>query len=445
MSETGGTQLAPVTGQSRIDVIDMLRGFAILGIFFMNIPYMATRLADLFVDPRSVGSTPLDQASWTAVQVVLEGTQRGMLELLFGAGLMVLARRAMEPDGPVAVADLYARRNLWLLAFGLFDIFVLLWAGDILHVYALAALFLFPFRKLGPKLLLGLGLAFAAYVLVSGGIRYAERADLMARTVAAQKLQAEGKALSEKDRKALTDWQKSVERRRTGGEEIAGLRKQEEQSRTGLLAYAGYNIGTWITFVAPSLIDTVPEAFCMMLIGLALFKWGVIQGGRSTRFYLLLMLACYAAGMPLRWIGAQEALTMLPLPRSFWMTTEIARIAVSIGHVALINLLVRAAAGRLLLAPFKAAGRMAFSLYFLQTILGMWILFAPWGPGLWGKLGWAELYGIVLAAIAAQLVLANLWLRFFASGPLEWLWRSLAYVQRQPFRRPSQNHLATAT
>mgnify|MGYP001140658529 CR=1 FL=1 len=71
MSETGGTQLAPVTGQSRIDVIDMLRGFAILGIFFMNIPYMATRLADLMghVDDALL-AIPRDLSGWRIATVV---------------------------------------------------------------------------------------------------------------------------------------------------------------------------------------------------------------------------------------------------------------------------------------------------------------------------------------------------------------------------------------
>src|SRR3546814_19284688 len=65
--------------------------------------------------------------------------------------MMILTARAMEPDGPVAVADLYYRRNLWLLAFGVVNAVVLFWPGDILHIYALAALFIFPFRRLGPK------------------------------------------------------------------------------------------------------------------------------------------------------------------------------------------------------------------------------------------------------------------------------------------------------
>lgn len=438
MSESEVVRLAPVRGTTRIDVLDVLRGLAILGIFFLNIPFMAARLADLFIDARSPGWTPLDAASWTVVQVTLEGTQRGLLEFLFGAGLMVLAKRAMEPDGPVAVADLYARRNLWLLAFGMADVFLILWAGDILHVYALAALFLFPFRKLGPKLLLAMGLVFTLYVAVSGGVRYAERADLMARTVAAQQHQAEGAKLSAEDKEALKDWQKSVERRRHGPPEFKEFRTEEAKGHAGpFLAYAMLHIGTWLFFIVESLPLMVLEAFCAMLIGIALWKWQVIQGGRSARFYLLLMLGCYAAGMPLRYIGSVEQLTMLPIPRTWWFTQEFARLAVTLGHVAAINLLMKGGAGRLILAPFKAAGRMAFSLYFLQSILGLWILFAPWGPGLWGNVGWAEMYGIVLAATAGQVVLANIWLRIFAMGPLEWAWRSLSYVKRQPFLKPA--------
>jgi uncharacterized protein len=201
MSETAELPIAPVTGNARIDVLDMLRGIAILGIFFMNIPFMGAPLAKIFVDTRSIGWGPADQASWTAVQLLLEGTQRGLLELLFGAGMMVLTARAMRPDGPVAIADLYTRRNLWLLGFGLVDIFLLIWAGDILHIYALAALFLFPFRKLGPKLLLALGFAFALYVLVSGGIRYAERATILAKVEVVHAKQAAKTALTEPDKK----------------------------------------------------------------------------------------------------------------------------------------------------------------------------------------------------------------------------------------------------
>ncbi len=68
--------------------------------------------------------------------------------MLFGAGVMIMTCRAMTPDGPVGVADLHFRRNLWLVAFGLIHAYVLLWPGDILFAYGTAALFVFPFRRL---------------------------------------------------------------------------------------------------------------------------------------------------------------------------------------------------------------------------------------------------------------------------------------------------------
>jgi len=66
------------------------------------------------------------------------------------------------------------------------------------------------------------------------------------------------------------------------------------------------------------------------------------------------------------------------------------------------------------------------------------VLYAPWGPGLWARQGWADMAGTALLVVAGQLVLANLWLRAFANGPLEWAWRSLAYVRWQPLLRSQE-------
>ena len=104
--------LAPVAARARIDVLDILRGIAILGIFYMNIPFMGQAPFAFFADVRSIGWTGADQITWSVTEVLLEGTQRCLLEFLFGAGMMVLTARAMVPDGPVAIADLYLRRNL---------------------------------------------------------------------------------------------------------------------------------------------------------------------------------------------------------------------------------------------------------------------------------------------------------------------------------------------
>ena len=437
--ESGPVGLAPVRGKARIDVLDILRGIAILGIFYINVPYMAAPVWQFSSDIRSIGWTAADQGAWAFINIVFAGTQRCLLQFLFGAGMMVLARKAMEPEGPVAVADLYYRRNLWLLVFGLFDVFVLLWPGDILHIYALAALFLFPFRTLGPKLLLGLGLGWAMLFAIGipdyGAREYVDRTELVHQVDAALASEHVGHALTAGDRKALADWRKIAERK----PEI-DLQQRIATERAahsgGFLPYAKEAWSYWSFLAQQWLVWNVVEAFCTMLIGVALWKWGIIQGGRSKGFYFWLMFAAYGFGITARAIGVEEIFAFGPGPRTLWITGEFARLAVGLGHLALVNYAVQTRLGSAILGVFKAPGRMAFSLYFLQQFVGMYIVFAPFGLNLWGRFGWAEMAWISTVGIVALVVVANLWFRRFASGPLEWLWRSLSYVQWQPLLRP---------
>ncbi len=419
----------------RIDQLDVLRGIAILGILFINLPGAATYFAAFFGLEPIAGWTALDRWSWAAMEIVVDGTQKGLLQFLFGAGMLILTARAMRDDGPVVVADIYYRRNLWLLLFGLANIFLLLFPGDILFIYAVAALFLFPFRRLAPRTLLILGLLWAVYSTVEGAVRYSERAALQERVEAAEQKQAQGLALSNEDADAARSWAELQQRFRVDPKELAA----DREKRLGpFTQYASYMRETWLGRARNLGIffQDIPEAFCAMLIGAALFKWGVIQGGRTRRFYLLMMLAAYAIGLSLRAIEVQQHLTYAPGPRVVWFTHEIARLAMTSGHVALVSLALGSVGGSRLLAPFKAAGRTAFSLYVMQTLLTMWLLFPGFGLGLWGRFGWAGMTGTTLAIIAGQLLLANVWLRYFAMGPVEWLWRSLVYFKPQPFKRP---------
>ncbi|WP_256731567.1 DUF418 domain-containing protein [Sphingomonas sp. dw_22] len=433
--------LAPVRGKARIDVLDILRGLAILGIFYINVPYMAAPIWQFSADIRSIGWSPADQTAWALVNVLLAGTQRCLLEFLFGAGMMVLARKAMTPEGPVAVADLYWRRNLWLLAFGLFDVFVLLWPGDILHIYALAALFLFPFRTLGPKLLLALGLGWAVLCAVGipeHGVRhYADRAALVRQVDDAHAHQRSGEAPSVADAKALADWDRLAAARRPDAELHARIDQEIKAHQGGFIPYARSAWDYWGYLAEQWLVWDVIEAFCTMLIGVALWKWGVIQGERSRRFYLVLMLAAYGFGITARAIGVSESIAFTLMPRTSWITAEFARLAVGLGHLALVNYALQTRAGNALLSVFKAPGRMAFSLYFLQQFAGKYIVFAPFGLGLWGRYGWAQMAAISTMGIVLLVLFAHAWMGRFTSGPLEWLWRSLAYVQWQPLRRPA--------
>src|SRR3546814_7637405 len=107
ITAVGAPGLARVRGTARIEVLDMLRGIALLGILFINMPYMAAPVAQFSADVRAIGWTLPDRIAWSVNYLVWSGTMRCVLQFLFGAGMMILTARAMEPDGPVAVADLY--------------------------------------------------------------------------------------------------------------------------------------------------------------------------------------------------------------------------------------------------------------------------------------------------------------------------------------------------
>lgn len=426
----------PATEKARLDVLDVLRGLAILGIFFMNIPWMANSNWLAMENPKWIGWSDADKWTWSGLEIFFSGTQRGVLELLFGAALMLLTAKAMTPDGPVSAADNYIRRNLWLLLFGIAHIFLFLWPGDILHAYALTALFLFPFRLLKPKWLLVIGLSFAVLQVGGGATEYVSRTKLVAEVEQIAVKEKAGTPLTKDEKETKKAWQEKLDKLTISKETQKKVAQEKKEHEGGFGAYAGGQIGLWTALMGKGMLPfTMLEAFTTMLIGIALYKWGIIQGERSKGFYLKLLLVTYGFGLTARAVGVYEVLQFYPNPKTIWMTNELARLAVSVGHVALVNWAMQTAGGQRLLAPLKAAGRTAFTLYIMQTIIGVWILFAPFGFDLWGRYSWANMTLIALAVIVGQVIIANLWLRRFRMGPLEWAWRSLSLWQRQPFRR----------
>ena len=440
--------LRRVAKSERIVALDVLRGVAILLILVMNIPIMGGYAMVEPFDPRIVSWTPADRAALVGVGMFLDGTQRGLLEVLFGAGVMIMTRRAMQPDGPVSVADLHFRRNLWLVAFGLIHAFVLLWPGDILFAYGIAALFVFPFRRLAPTAKALVGAAFILAAVSPGVMRYAERVDLKADVAAAEAKVKTGKATTAAEKETLEKWKEKVE---TAAPLAQNKKKQEavakeKKARLGPLpGYAQALAGIWANFnVGPFLYFGFFEIFGTMLLGMALYDWGVVQGRARTGVYVGMVVLGYGLGATARYFADMEYLRFNLEPKIGWMTWDIARIGLVLGHIGLVNLALRTRPGERLLSVFQAPGRMPLTIYFSASILCMWILFPGMGFGLFGKYGQAGLTLIALAIIAGQVVLANAWMAAFESGPVDWLWKSLAYWKRQPFRKQPAGEEALA-
>jgi uncharacterized protein len=386
-------------GAPRLLSLDVLRGVAILGILFMNINEMGGSIWASWVEPRHFGWTLADRCVWAVRDVLAEGTARALLEMLFGAGMVILTARTAGQAGQGLAVGRYVRRNLVLLAFGIVHMLVLLWPGDILHSYALAALIVVWFRRLEPGQMLAIGLWLTVTELIANGVALIDPGTAVVAIDHARDIVLE-------DAARMSD-------------------------------FAGWAGALWrieAVLLRAGEIETVLEAAGTMLIGAALFRWGVLQGGRSRGFYAVLVMVGYAVGLPVRIAGVTAELAGRDAGLAVDMMYEVARLAMTLGHIGLLHLLLGSALGARLLRPFAAAGRTALTLYVAQSVVCLWLLYPPFALGLYGEQGWAAMMATALAVNAVLLVAANWWVARFRIAPVEWAWRSLAEGRRLPLR-----------
>ena len=440
MSDVTMARAEEPDGAPRIAVLDILRGVAILGILFMNINDMGASFR-AGGDVRHFGWAPIDQVVWWLREVFANGTARCLLEMLFGAGMVILTGRVADAVGERDVMRRYYRRNIVLVAFGLVHMFILLWGGDILHTYGLAALVVFWFRQLRPRDMIALGLVMALLQLVGGGYSgYYQGVRQQAEIAWVQAKSDAGQALNPGEKATLAEAARDEAARAKDRAEQKAEVAREDRDRSGTTA-------SWVTeqvrmsterlFGAGELF-AIWESASVMLIGAGLFKLGILQGQRSRSFYWRMTILAYLVGGTLRAIGAGEIMRFDDAPQTNWATQEIARQAMTLGHVGLINLLVSSAVGARLMRPFVAAGRTALSIYVLQTLICLWILYPPFALGLYGTQGWAEMMAVAAVIDLGLLWLANVYVRHFRIAPVEWAWRSIVEERRLPFRSPSR-------
>ena len=436
--DAGVAAVAPPTSPAeRIFALDVIRGFAVLGILLMNIVgFGLTGPAYTSATAEVGGADGLNRWAWIAQMFYFEGTMRGLFTLLFGAGVVLYTSRLEKAGLGLRMADLYFRRNLWLWVFGLFNAWILLWQGDILYFYGLAALFLFVFRNLPVhKLLLWAALLLSVQPIV-GILDYQSLDDAHAQAPALIAKQEAKQPLTEAQEGTVEHYRGSFKIVKPDPEEVA---KANRQMRGGYQT-AAYRVRSHVWNFETEFFAMMGlwECLGMMLVGMALFKSGALTLGWSTRAYLTLLLAGYGFGLTVNALEIRHVLShpgdpvaaMLP----WTLTYDLGRIPTTLGHVALAMLVIRSGWFRSLLAPFAATGRMALSNYLAQSVICLF-LFTGLGLGWFGQLQRYELYYVVLAIWAVELAWSPLWLSRFQYGPLEWLWRSLTRWQVQPIRK----------
>jgi uncharacterized protein len=425
---------APIASDDRIGMLDTTRGIAVLGILMMNITGFG--LPNAYDDPTVWGGdSPSDIAVWRVMTLLFEGTMRGLFTLLFGASALLFLQRHAARASDMRPADLYFRRTLWLIAFGLFNGYVLLWSGDVLYYYGIAGLALFVFRNLPARRLLILAAAFMMVQTLISVVEWQDFHQARDQAQAATARQSAGQPLTPGDYEALEAYRVLEADWRPDRDDLEAMVANIRDSYAS--AFQVLSGHTWFMETQFFFRHGIVECLGMMLLGMALLKLGVLTGTSSTRTYLVMIVAGYGIGLPVNSfeIRALESSGFVPeqMVRTF-ITYDLGRIPMTLAHLGVIALLCRMPWFAGIARLFAATGQMALTNYLSQSALCLFI-FTGAGIALYGQMSRLELYYVVAAIWILQLAWSPLWLLHFRYGPAEWIWRSLTYWRWQPLAR----------
>lgn len=412
-----GQTIAPAA--ERLLSLDFIRGIAVMGILWANIvafgqPFTAYMYPDAFTVPHGETSDWM----WIVQFVLIDGKMRGLFTLLFGAGLMLFMEKAWARG---ATRWLQARRLFWLLVFGLVH-FYFIWRGDILVLYSAAGFVAIACLRWQAKT-----------QLVVGILGYLVGAIMFLGAMFFPYLVAE------------TDLGNQAVYAEMRGDLIS---QQAQDLKDGIAETAIIQGGTYADFVRHNFAEHGAQPFAtlflfafetlpLMLIGMALYRMGLFDGGMDRRTVRLWgwigVIAGSAMTLPIALWAMGEGFTYWGTLAAFMGLSPLPRLPVLLGLIALLSLFGAHASGWLGQRVI-ATGRMAFSNY-LGTSIVMLVVFHGWAGGLFGNLGRPELYVVVVAAWALMLLWSKPWLARFRYGPLEWLWRCLTYGKLFPLKR----------
>jgi uncharacterized protein len=402
--------VGPLQTPERHEAIDLLRGFGVLGILMINIQLFSMPFA-MSVNPTALGDRgTFDFAIWVASHLFFDQKFMTIFSLLFGAGILIMTSRAENRSGRSAA--LHYRRMLWLLVFGLLHAY-LIWYGDILVLYAVCGFIVYLFRWRDPRGLFVLGLlvlSVESVLMISGGLA------LLAAPPEAQRdivgFWAPGPLIVQEELAAFQ----------------AGWLAQMPMRFAYSLDFHAFELWTWGIWRAGGL----------MLLGMALCKWRVLTGERSTGFYTTMAVAGFLIGLPIVAFGVwQMNAWQWEAVRSYFFGMQFnywGSLLVSCGWIGLFLLLWKRGSLGKLATRVIAVGRTAFSCYILTSIICTFVFYGH-GIGLFGRMGRPGQLLVTLAVWITLLIVASPGLQRFHFGPLEWLWRSLTYGERQPMRR----------
>lgn len=411
----------------RILQLDVLRGLAVLGIYWINIIVFALPSGSYYLPILGDELYLPEFLNWALTEIFVEGSMRGLFSILFGASAMVFLDEAKLAHQGLDVVDRYYRRTLLLILFGLVHSYLLLWPYDVLYAYGLLGLFLFPIRKLSPAFLVPAGcvLLLSSHLTLANSFSgsFSNDASLFQdNDISTGKTTGTPATEPEKDElKEIIEANTEATQYLSSYSDIFRYQLEDVIAQHSSVMYTQH----------------VFDIGGMMLIGMALLKLGILSGQRTRRFYLGLAITGYLLGAFFRGIGIYLQLKydfdLFENESHAGIDYDIGRLPITLGHIGVIGLVCQSIKMRFIINVLGSVGRLALTNYIMQTVISIF-LFYGFGMALFNKLNGLQIVFTCLTVWAFQVTFSWCWLKYFRLGPLEWLWRSLIYGKRQAIR-----------
>jgi uncharacterized protein len=400
----------PAMGNDRIVSLDVLRGVALLGILTMNIQAFAM-IRPAYVFPHALGElTGWNYIVWLAGTILARGKFLTIFNMLFGAGIVLMAER-QRAIGRRAAGVHYPR--MFVLLFIAMVHAYLIWDGDILYDYAVCGMAVFLVWRMRPSLLIIFGLLLFGLTtfnswqfFLSSGSWDEDRLWWYCN----YSHPPEDLIVWMNDFYHADWWSIFKDRVRSSW---------WEQTRT----FA--RTGAWSTMG-------------LMLLGMALYKLGVLTGKLRSRTYVWLLIGGLMAGLAMTITGIYNLEAMEWETFYTMMAGRVyiiwGAIPMALAWISLVMLACKHGWITWLGRCLASVGRMALTNYLAQSVLCTTIFYG-YGLDLFGQLSLVEQLGVVLAIWILQMIWSPVWLSVFQFGPMEWFWRSCTYLRFQPVLR----------
>ncbi len=389
-------KLNPISVSERIQLIDIIRGFAIFGIYLVNMQDFYSPWQHL--KPGDWWNSPIDLATQTFIDIFAQANFYTLFSFLFGFGMVIIQERAMEKN--ISFVPLYSRRLIVLLGIGIIHAFFI-WLGDILIPYALIGFILLLFHKVSPKTLIIL-----AFVLIIISSLLFSLSFLLFQITHSEADLASYRAM------------------------MADQELEMYQSGT-YMEITQYRVDEWIR---------LNEEGGFLYVTTLLLPMFFLGAAFAKKRWLHDVYA-HKAMIKKIWLFTLVSGAFFKLLPYFYKKTIVIGYlqdalggpAAAIFYATSIALLVQNQWWQKRLSSLAYIGRLSISNYLFQSVFTT-LIFYNYGLGFYGKV--TPFIGLLLTILifAFQIPLSKLWLKHYRIGPVEWVWRSLTYKSKQPLR-----------